>query len=768
MGKSPRFKCLSLLVIFITSIAIYSCKDDVFSPEKVKATYQNKFPVTDIDPNMDWKTTNQVQVTVSVFEDAGVDYAVRIYDANPLDGNSSAKLLTEGTANDKMSFTTTMDCPIAITGVYVCRTDPQHRNVVKVASINGDKLDVTFGLSPSLRSLRSFTHAENGSITTYIPDRTEAEIASLSAQAQELKNNSVIRNGEVYKISEGTTFKGKIYTDGIYGKVGTVIIEGTWDPKGNITAINTGIDLIVTGTGKIILPESKEIDNKSLTLIGTSRLIVFKGGVIEGDDDDDGFIYLSNASGGRYNYNAGTINVETIQMDGGNAVLYNCGSLDVENLDISNVGGRLINQGKAIIEETTINSTIENGCYLEVTGHLYGDLIMGDNCAAFIEEYGAEGGNANKKFVMGSNSMITIEENAYLNNGFSIMGPSKDYALIKIGDLEEISNFSHKGGNVYYEIKEIGSDITEDIWWQAKFLEALKNTDGTISKWGESPITIPSGDCTGKGNKPNDSGSDIPENQMPYTYAFEDNFPLVGDYDFNDVILDVTLDYDRGLDNKITTTRINVKLSAAGASKTLGSGLRIVGNDAQAAIDNISFESEDKDRFQATLPGSMFSTDIESDLTIPLFGNAHKVFGVPAGTLVNTGRETAPIYAYQIKIEQKNDYQRDDPVITKDNLDFFIAYKYKTMEKRMEVHLYEFWKYGATVAGTIQQENLDLAGNNTWAICVPDFRYPKEYINISNQEDESDCAYPLFLNWARNRNANKDWYQHPNKENVYR
>lgn len=38
----------------------------------------------------------------------------------------------------------------------------------------------------------------------------------------------------------------------------------------------------------------------------------------------------------------------------------------------------------------------------------------------------------------------------------------------------------------------------------------------------------------------------------------------------------------------------------------------------------------------------------------------------------------------------------------------------------MEVHLYEFWGYGATAAGVaIQQENLDLAGNNTWAICVP-------------------------------------------------
>lgn len=51
MGRNTRNSRLTLLVIFLTSIAFYSCKDDVFSPEKVKATYQDKFPVKDIDPN---------------------------------------------------------------------------------------------------------------------------------------------------------------------------------------------------------------------------------------------------------------------------------------------------------------------------------------------------------------------------------------------------------------------------------------------------------------------------------------------------------------------------------------------------------------------------------------------------------------------------------------------------------------------------------------------------------------------------------------------
>ena len=72
-------------------------------------------------------------------------------------------------------------------------------------------------------------------------------------------------------------------------------------------------------------------------------------------------------------------------------------------------------------------------------------------------------------------------------------------------------------------------------------------------------------------------------------------------------------------------------------------------------------------------------------------------------------------------------------------------------------------------AGTIQKLNLDLAGNNTWAVCVPyGFRYPKEAVNISRTETPGECAYPEFINWARDRNSCQDWYLHPNEGYVMR
>ncbi len=132
MRKNIQYKYFLPLVILVISMLLQGCKDDVFNPEKVKAAYQDKFPVKNIDPAMDWKMTQQVRVNVSVSEDTGIDYTIRIYDKNPLISRSSAKLLAEGTANNTTVFTTVMDCPSVLTSAirvpHRC-TQPQHSKV---------------------------------------------------------------------------------------------------------------------------------------------------------------------------------------------------------------------------------------------------------------------------------------------------------------------------------------------------------------------------------------------------------------------------------------------------------------------------------------------------------------------------------------------------------------------------------------------------------------------------------------------------------------
>ncbi len=697
MGENTLYKRFLPLVILTVGILLQGCKDDVFNPEKVKAAYQDRFPVKNIDPAMDWKMTQQVRVNVSVSEDTGIDYTIRIYDKNPLISRSSAKLLAEGTANNTTVFTTVMDCPSVLTSAFVCRTDAHSRNIVKYVSIQNGQLHAAFGSSPAT-TRAAWTRSV--SIETYSPEKSEAEITAMLSSAEEIRPNTDFQNGKAYKISKDNIYRNKISKDGMGSdNPAIIIIEGSWEPNGNNMTVERGFEFYVIDGGEIVIP-----DEHTFTLVQSSRFIVYAGGTIKGND-----IELTNASGGSYNYNAGTMEIDDFHVSQGGA-FYNCGTVRVDEMNFDS-GCKFINQGKAYIGKTDSNITIDNGCYLYAE-EFVGTLNMGDTSSAEIEDFGDHSNNYNTQITMGDNSMITVLDEAELSQA-QFMGPNNEYALVKINKIEDIGNFSSQG-NIHYEVKEIDDDITEDIWWEAKFLDAIKNTEGTISKWGESPITIPAGDCT---------------------------------------------------------------LAAAGASKALGVGLRIVGI-SKSDIKEITTGGADR-RFQTSFddPYSLFNynsgthmEDGDPSVVIPIAGEVHNVFGRSPGTMINTGGTsiTANMYTYEIIIELA-DQTKTEPLFSKDNLDFFICYQYKSMQQRMEVHLYEFWGYGATAAGTVQQENLDLAGNNTWAICVPyGFRYPIETINISRTDNPTASAYPDFIYWAKNRSSHQDWYTNPVKANVYR
>lgn len=189
-------------------------------------------------------------------------------------------------------------------------------------------------------------------------------------------------------------------------------------------------------------------------------------------------------------------------------------------------------------------------------------------------------------------------------------GPSNGYALVKIEEVEQLNNFQ-SAGNIYYEIKEFDDDISTEKWMD-RFYDALKNSEGTISKFGESPITIPAGDCTGEGNTPNESGEEIEVNPMNYTYAFEDNYPSAGDYDFNDIVLNVSTEYTKEKStNAIKSIQYNITLSAVGATKQLGAALRLVDVN-KSAIASVSFDG--RTEMRSTLANSMFENSaIESN-----------------------------------------------------------------------------------------------------------------------------------------------------------
>lgn len=781
---------LPIILIAITAI-LGGCKDDVFNPEKVKATYENKFPVKDVDPLQNWKTTRQVSVDISVYEDYGIDYTIEIFDNNPFDTNATAHLLGQGISNQDMAFRTIIDCPTALSTLYVTRVDAVGRRLMKPVFITNDNLTTSFG---SQSNTRVATNNSEVYLQTMARPYTDQEIAALLTTAIEYtgqKMDTNFTNQTVFKITG--EYKGDIdYSGALTPNTKTlklIIAPGaTWKMSSN-QVINQGLEIIVASNGKIELKSGNQW-NPSLKFTNTSSLVVL-GSTYKEDEGDaiednrgkilgNGWIEFSN---GGTNYSAGDIDIEGINNNGG--TFFNFGKIDVNNLIGSSTGSLYVNHGD--IEADKIGSDestgpqLENSCKIDVKTHLTSmGIKMGAGACIKCQHL-----NAYEYIDLDTNSMIEVKENTKFFN-CNITGPttSKSYALLKLKRISAAiwtgiwGKECEKGyliNNIYCEYKEENSEwnfVNGYLNGNAGSSGLKGNGNATLCRPGEAPAYIPADRCTGEGNTPNEGGSDISKNPTTYTYVFEDNFPLVGDYDFNDVVLDVTIQYNHeNNSNNIKSTQIKVTLAALGATKTLGAGLRIIGIE-KSAISSIKYGGSGVKRFPATLPGSMFGTGIEEGnkyLTIPLFGNAHAVFdNVAAGTMINTGRDVvSKTYTYEIILEQ-TEKNSSTPIITKENLDFFIAYKFKTMQKRVEVHLFEFRQYGATAAGTVQEANLELAENNTWAICVPNFRYPKESINICDEKDLNNCAYPKFLEWTRDRTVSKDWYKYPNESAVYR
>lgn len=744
--------------LFIISAALTGCVDEnknLFDAEKVKEIYQNSFPVQDVNPEMNWKTTRTATVNIAVHEDRGTEYLIRIFTANPLSSASGAKLLAEGYTASDGTWETVMDYPVSQDAVFVMRTDAHNRHLLKYVSINNGEVNAAFGL-PTINT-RGPRTATGNSIETLIPRKTEKEINKIATQAPELQPNTVIKAGETYKIPAGETFRNRIYTDGIWNEnKATVIIQGTWDPQGNLQQVETGIDIYVVDGGKIIVPKEN-----TFRLNGTSALSVFKGGSIEGDEDSK--IYSTGADGKNYNYNAGNIQVEEIHFDSSNSIFYNCGTMNIKKLNFQNMGARFINQGHLTAHKTSEHFTLENGCYAEIE-EFNGHLKQGESCALVVNDYNP-GKHSGRTVKMGKNSIITIKDDAELAEA-KFTGPTDGYALIKIEEIESLQNFT-SSGHIYYEVNEIDDDINRENWMQ-KFFDALKNSEGTISKHGESPIIIPAGDCTGEGNTVVEDGEDIETTPISYTYAFEDNYPAAGDYDFNDVVLNVSIKnkYDDDDKNKLEEIKLKVTLTAVGANKQIGAGLRLIDIDKNA-IKEIEFDG-DEEFFRNTLPNSMFeNAPMESngnEIVIPLFGDAHKVYGLNyadrpfVNTQTNNRKDT-----YTLEVSLEPDKKQSRPLITKEILDFFIAYG--QLGSRTEIHLYEFRDAKATANGTIHQDNLDIAGNRTWAISVPEFHYPLERVKITD-------AYPDFAKWAtaggQNVEFNKWYKQNVNENKIFK
>ncbi|KZZ76321.1 hypothetical protein A3767_15250 [Oleiphilus sp. HI0133] len=243
------------------------------------------------------------------------------------------------------------------------------------------------------------------------------------------------------------------------------------------------------------------------------------------------------------------------------------------------------------------------------------------------------------------------------------------------------------------------------------------------------------------------------------TLMFEDLWPRMGDYDFNDLVIDYRFTNTLDNRNKLLSIDLEFSIQAIGASYHNGFALRLPGVDPS----NIASSS-------LHLDGVLVAADIleagQSDANLILLddaknhiGKACKFFRTentcqakPSGTFVASVEFIKPVDTASIGPAPY------DPYI------FAVEGKYHGDYdgRGWEVHLKEHAGSDLFSSNLVGLEDDRSNASNSfvnansfpWALNIPaGWEHPKENIDIVR-------AYPNFSKWVRsNGSTHKDWYQ---------
>lgn len=275
-----------------------------------------------------------------------------------------------------------------------------------------------------------------------------------------------------------------------------------------------------------------------------------------------------------------------------------------------------------------------------------------------------------------------------------------------------------------------------------------------------------------------------------YTYLFEETFPQCGDFDFNDVVMGVSMEKNpKAINGVANYLDVTIRLRAVGASQPIAACMHFNGITADDVEPEFSMPQKEWDFYRYAIdflvdPEGKLQEARGGDVRIDLFNDAH--FAMSGGALDETGTMVPRVYmntktdtiakdwitmsekvsTYRITFTNEGAYND----FTFADLDIFVISSYNA--SYYEIHTSPFFgkrvvkDYPATIYGY------------PWALVVPDgnFKYPVEGVPIGRYSTDLsyyEGAYQRgqysFGAWARNH-SNKDaqvWYHYPAKNLVY-
>lgn len=830
-------KAVKWFMVTMMLVAVCSCKDsDMYDRDAYMSQVKQAFPVADIDPQHDWSSVGFTRLSVRLCMNKQGTYMVHVYSAMPQSGQHTELLASAEVVNGDV-FTTNLNYRLSSPMLYIAVEDERGFLSVYSRDIKGQTTDTQVGdavkdagsaasqaprLKASTREFPDFP-AESEYATTVPPDALPIEQYKVSA---EVANYYVDANTTMFNPWKGRVrvyFKPGTYTVN-YGMYIPANVQLYFLPGAKVT-FSKKVDCNSSTSG-IYIAEGAEVtfgkDNNLNMNVHNRGKIMAKGfqlygsGICtnEGTFSVNGAFRLANAACSFVN--GGTFTAASLEVADGSAV---------HNLDSVNVSGKTylsstnnvwVNDGNYVTGSLSCVAGTDqfiNNCRLKVNG-----LFELNNCnsSTFGFRQDALASTETEEFKIGSarvflgaQSLFKVNKTATMNcanPGYGIHSTSTDAAKPAVFQAKDVV----KGG------ASTENQVTYSgyLWVASDSHFARLKSDGRTTYnvaddkvsfaigANDASTTIPASTCT-PGYNQGEVPVDQPVNDdMTMVCCYEDNFPVPGDYDFNDVVMGLKMEKKpRREGAKRDTLVLKVELKAVGATKSIGAALRLKGVKAQHVSSEFKLSSEadrkmynfyDIEFYNRVIKpnpegSKKFLTAIGTqDMVIPLFNDAHyaitgglkengdvkrRFYNTVADRNNEKGEEIAadmlPENQYTVLFADADAFNN----FTINDADLFIIEEFNGVF--FEVHTYQYkqdevvhnWRNGSDA----------YTDNYPWGLAVPSasFRYPIEWTAIGSclTSNVFGGAYQTmghsFIEWARNHNQATDWYNYPTSGLVY-
>ncbi|WP_293887244.1 MULTISPECIES: LruC domain-containing protein [unclassified Sphingobacterium] len=744
-----NIKSFNLFLVGLAGITLFgaSCSKvkDLYNDTAAASDSSSLFPGgVKVPTDFMWNSARAVDVRIAVDDkfSGKYFYRVEIFDNDPALG-AGANLLAAGQAKSGQDFVGKLMIPTVAKYIYLRETSPlgvAAISMVEVGQQNTISVDgaqvSTVSKASVLRGSTSSALLASGGLKA-AASTAEAATVIVPSDAVEINGNGSIyvESNKSYVIKSGVTFTGTINANNGSSNV-KIYVQGVWKNTGNEFNLGGNNTLIVAQSGSIQLAHVTQNTNGRFENYGAASLskmtttnssLYINYGTLDVNE-----AVITNGSFN--NYGVATIQTLTSTTDG--TVVRNEGTLNVNKGDFTNATLQAVCH-------TYIKTMTTNGAKISVAS---GSLLSIDNLSA--------GGTS---INLAASAILDVNTLAKFNSQASTMqGPSSGQALARLKKVDV------KGQNMaisYSGNLEIAcSDHSANEQYNTYY---VVNSPAKLVPYDKSTVVISGTSCNAGGNNaaggnPNDQT--VTEVKLgTYSYAFEDNWPSIGDYDMNDFVVDVAITKVQNSANKITKLKLVNKIRSVGAKNRLAAAIQL---DGILATNVKSVKYTNMNLVGQNLP--LGSNGVESNqkyAVVTLCDDAHRAFGISDTQFISTENGSYQPVESEITIEFTTPLEN----FTFADLNSFIVTNGYKVSSRSEIHLVGYKGTDKMNKALVESQTSkgQLSANDPfksskgepWGLCVPvSFVYPNEYKKITG-------VYPKFEGWALSGGSqNLNWY----------